>query len=74
LAKTWEEKNNFKQEKKDLFPRVWLVKREHNFSFSGLKSAVKREVDERVEKNLKILSENDTKNIYFEELSEKQKK
>ena len=74
LAKAWEEKNNFKQEKKDLFPRVWLVKREHNFSFSGLKSAVKREVDERVEKNLKILSENDTKNIYFEELSEKQKK
>ena len=30
-----------------LFPRVWLVKREMNFSFSGLKSSVKREVDKR---------------------------
>ncbi|MBS9775087.1 tRNA (adenosine(37)-N6)-threonylcarbamoyltransferase complex transferase subunit TsaD [Candidatus Gracilibacteria bacterium] len=33
---------------KELFPRVWLVKRDYNFSFSGLKSAVKREVDKRV--------------------------
>ena len=31
-----------------LFPRVWLVKREFNFSFSGLKSSVKREVDNRI--------------------------
>lgn len=30
-----------------LFPRVWLVKKEHNFSFSGLKSSVKREIDKR---------------------------
>lgn len=30
-----------------LFPRVWLVKKEYNFSFSGLKSAVKREIDKR---------------------------
>jgi len=30
-----------------LFPRVWLVKDEFDFSFSGLKSAVKREVDKR---------------------------
>jgi tRNA A37 threonylcarbamoyltransferase TsaD len=29
------------------FPRVWLVKREFNFSFSGLKSSVKREIDKR---------------------------
>ena len=34
--------------KKPLFPRVWLVKKEADFSFSGLKSAVKREVDKRV--------------------------
>lgn len=31
----------------DLFPRVWLKKDEFDFSFSGLKSAVKREVDKR---------------------------
>jgi len=31
----------------DLFPRVWLKKDEYDFSFSGLKSAVKREVDKR---------------------------
>ncbi len=30
-----------------LFPRVWLTKDEFDFSFSGLKSAVKREVDKR---------------------------
>gem|GEM_PF-5255006 len=30
-----------------LFPRVWLVKDEFDFSFSGLKSAVKREIDKR---------------------------
>lgn len=30
-----------------LFPRVWLTKDEYDFSFSGLKSAVKREVDKR---------------------------
>jgi N6-L-threonylcarbamoyladenine synthase len=33
---------------KPLFPRVWLIKKEADFSFSGLKSAVKREVDKRV--------------------------
>jgi len=27
------------------------VKKEHNFSFSGLKSAVKREVDKRIFEN-----------------------
>ncbi len=32
---------------KNLFPRVWLKKDEFDFSFSGLKSAVKREVDKR---------------------------
>ncbi len=34
--------------KKELFPRVWLIKREFNFSFSGLKSSVKREIDKRI--------------------------
>ncbi len=32
---------------KPLFPRVWLTKDKFDFSFSGLKSAVKREVDKR---------------------------
>ena len=36
---------------KNLFPRVWLNKDEFDFSFSGLKSAVKREVDLRIEHN-----------------------
>ena len=48
-----------------LFPRVWLVKKEHNFSFSGLKSAVKREVDKRILENWN-LSEQDTKEISYE--------
>lgn len=73
LAKKWEEKKWENLENKELFPRVWLVKREHNFSFSGLKSAVKREVDLRVEKNKNIL-ENEKKNIFFMELKEKQEK
>ncbi len=34
-------------ERKSLFPRVFLEKSEFGFSFSGLKSAVKREVDKR---------------------------
>tara|TARA_Y100001960_G_C14029516_1_gene519862 strand:- start:299 stop:493 length:195 start_codon:yes stop_codon:yes gene_type:complete len=44
---------------------VWLVKKEHNFSFSGLKSSVKREVDKRIAKNGK-LSEDDIKEISYE--------
>ena len=39
--------SNGREVKKELFPRVWLVKDEFDFSFSGLKSAVKREVDKR---------------------------
>jgi N6-L-threonylcarbamoyladenine synthase len=36
----------YSQEKnKELFPRVWLKKDEFDFSFSWLKSAVKREID-----------------------------
>ncbi len=35
------------KQKRGLFPRVYLEKSEFGFSFSGLKSAVKREVDTR---------------------------
>jgi N6-L-threonylcarbamoyladenine synthase len=45
----------------NLFPRVWLKKDEYDFSFSWLKSAVKREVDKRWK-----LSLNDKKEISFE--------
>jgi len=50
---------------KPLFPRVWLVKKEADFSFSGLKSAVKREVDKRVEK-AGLLSQEDKIEISYE--------
>lgn len=49
----------------ELFPRVWLVKRDFNFSFSGLKSSVKREVDKRIKEKEK-LSLADKKEIAFE--------
>ena len=48
-----------------LFPRVWLVKREFNFSFSGLKSSVKREVDKRIKEKWELSLE-DKKEISFE--------
>lgn len=44
-----------------LFPRVFLEKSEFGFSFSGLKSAVKREVDKRWE-----LTDEDKKEISYE--------
>ena len=51
--------------KAELFPRVWLKKTEFDFSFSGLKSAVKREVDKRIwEKG--ELSPDDKREISFE--------
>ena len=49
----------------DLFPRVWLVKKDFDFSFSWLKSSVKREVDKRVEESWE-LSLDDKKQISFE--------
>lgn len=49
----------------NLFPRVWLVKKEHNFSFSGLKSSVKREVDKRIAEKWE-LSQEDIKEISYE--------
>lgn len=48
-----------------MFPRVWLVKKEHNFSFSGLKSSVKREVDNRIEKKWELTYQ-DQKEIAYE--------
>lgn len=45
ISKLASEYNNGNNE--PLFPRVWLTKKENNFSFSWLKSAVKREVDKR---------------------------
>ncbi len=51
--------------KKELFPRVWLVKKEFNFSFSGLKSSVKREVDKRIKENWELSLE-DKKEISYE--------
>lgn len=49
----------------NLFPRVWLVKREFNFSFSWLKSSVKREVDKRIKEKWELSLE-DKKEISFE--------
>ncbi len=49
----------------ELFPRVWLVKREFNFSFSWLKSSVKREVDKRIKEKWGLTQE-DKKEISYE--------
>lgn len=49
----------------NLFPRVWLDKTKFDFSFSGLKSAVKREVDRRILENWE-LSLDDKREISFE--------
>lgn len=40
--------SEYTKKSNNLFPRVWLKKDEFDFSFSWLKSAVKREVDKRV--------------------------
>nr|MDD3720095.1 tRNA (adenosine(37)-N6)-threonylcarbamoyltransferase complex transferase subunit TsaD [Candidatus Gracilibacteria bacterium] len=50
---------------KKLFPRSWLVKEELNFSFSGLKSSVKREIEKRVESKGE-LTQQDKQEISFE--------
>ena len=48
VSNTWDAINSTSPvHKKPMFPRVWLTKKEADFSFSGLKSAVKREVDKR---------------------------
>lgn len=48
-----------------IFPKVLLDKEGYGFSFSGLKSAVKREVDKRIAENT-ALSEEDIREIAFE--------
>lgn len=58
--------NNLK--KQEIFPRVWLKKDEFDFSFSWLKSAVKREIDERIKRNEYILK--DTWNEELQKLKE----
>lgn len=47
FANNWKEKRKAWEKGKNIFPRVWLEKKELNFSFSGIKSAVKREIDMR---------------------------
>ncbi len=62
------------KEKIQLFPRVWLDKKELNFSFSGLKTAVKYEIEKRVKngkwqitsENSDVLSDSDKKEISYE--------
>lgn len=56
-------------QEKTLFPRVWLEKKWPDFSFSGLKSAVKREVDTRsysADGSSASLSESDIQEIAYE--------
>ena len=60
-----EKSSQEKHLEKTLFPRVWLVKKEHNFSFSWLKSSVKREVDKRIKEKWKLTLQ-DKKEISYE--------
>jgi N6-L-threonylcarbamoyladenine synthase len=48
----------------ELFPRIWLVKKEFNFSFSGLKSSVKREVEKRIKEKWELSNEDKTEIAY----------
>lgn len=50
---------------RSIFPQVLLDKNGHDFSFSGIKSAVKREVDKRT-KDGTVLTEEDIREIAFE--------
>ncbi len=61
ISKMASEFENPVSSEKTLFPRVWLKKQEFDFSFSGLKSAVKREVELRWK-----LSLEDKREISFE--------
>jgi len=49
-----------------LFPRVWLDKGSFGFSFSWLKSSVKREIDMRKDKNQGELTQDDIVEISYE--------
>jgi N6-L-threonylcarbamoyladenine synthase len=52
----------------NLFPRSWLDKDELNFSFSWLKSSVKREVDKRIINNGQLIINNDWEKSLLNEL------
>jgi N6-L-threonylcarbamoyladenine synthase len=54
---------------KNLFPRVWLVKREFNFSLSWLKSSFKREVDNRIKQKWRLSLEDKRELSYEFELA-----
>jgi N6-L-threonylcarbamoyladenine synthase len=59
--------SEYKKEFKWIFPKVLLNNKSLDFSFSWLKSAVKREVDKRIERNWnKYLSDEDKREIAFE--------
>ncbi len=68
-AKNYLEKNNNIQ-KKSLFPRVWLDKEKYDFSFSGLKTNIKREVDKRKFKKY-LEKNNDKKDLIIEKANKK---
>lgn len=51
LADEWQVKL-WNQKSKNIFPRVWLEKWKIEFSFSGLKTAVKREIEKRESQNV----------------------
>ncbi len=57
--------NEYKKEFKWIFPKVLLEKDSLNFSFSWLKSAVKRYIDKKIEINW-VLSKNNKREIAFE--------
>jgi N6-L-threonylcarbamoyladenine synthase len=69
LAKEWEEVEmfwkNISIKKEWLFPRVWLKKREFNFSFSGLKTAMKNEINRRIKENWNLTLK-DKRELSFE--------
>jgi N6-L-threonylcarbamoyladenine synthase len=51
--------------RQELFPRVWLKKREFNFSFSGLKTSIKNEIDRRIKEKWELSLE-DKRELSFE--------
>lgn len=66
ISKLASEYSSLIDNNKKLFPRVWLNKDEFDFSFSWLKSAVKREIDERIEKNKNNIENNEELKKLFE--------
>jgi len=60
--------SNWDRSQKSLFPRVFLEKSEFGFSFSGLKSAVRREIEKRTRDRSLVtgLSEEDKQEISYE--------